>query len=290
MPSVVLPGLAERFRREGYVVIPNVFTPAELDLHAKAVDRFVQATTSVDGRIPGEKRRFEQSTVECNYLWTSDADVRALSCHPRLANIAAVLLGTSAVRMWQDQAVYRPPGGRRTVPHQDHPYWPILETDQVTAWIPFEASDRHNGTVAYYPGSHRLGLDRFVDSRGDDDADGLGADPALRGVHPVLVEVPVGSVAFHHGLTAHFALANQSRATRRVHTVAYLADGCHRSGFRPHPCVELDGIGDGHKVDGAFTPVLWPRPDGDLPEPPPDADARLDQFWRHVYGRSRQSK
>ena len=114
--------------------------------------------------------------------------------------------------------------------------------------------------MAYYPGSHRLGLDRYINIFGEEVPDDIGDDPALRGVHPVLVEVPVGAVAFHHGLTAHFALANRTAATRRIHEVIYLADGCHRAGFPPHPCVDLDHIRVDAKVDGAFTPVLWPDP------------------------------
>lgn len=291
MSSVAVPArLAEQFRRDGYVVVPDVFTPAELAVHAAAVDRAVAALTAADRRTPDAKSRYEQSFVQAGYLWASDAGVRALTCHPRLARIAAGLLDVATVRLWQDQALYQAAGGGPTDPHQDHPFWPLLETHQITSWIPFQHTDRTNGTLAYYPGSHRLGLDRYVDIFGEEVPDDIGDDPALRGVHPVLVEVPVGSVAFHHGLTAHFALANRAPSTRRVHEVIYLADGCHRAGFPPHPCVDLDRIRADAKVDGAFTPVLWPRPDGDLPEPPVDADARLDQFWRLVYGRPRRHR
>jgi hypothetical protein len=42
-------------------------------------------------------------------------------------------------------------------------------------------------------------------------------------------------VAFHHGLTAHFAAPNRTDRVRRVHTVIYVADGCHRTNDRLHP-------------------------------------------------------
>ena len=48
-----------------------------------------------------------------------------------------------------DQALYKEAGGRETDPHQDHPYWPIVETDTITAWIPFDGSTLANGAMGY---------------------------------------------------------------------------------------------------------------------------------------------
>ena len=36
------------------------------------------------------------------------------------------------------------------------------------------------------------------------------ADPEVAGIEPVFVEVPKGSVAFHHGLTVHLAGAEHA--------------------------------------------------------------------------------
>ena len=89
--------------------------------------------------------------------------MRPLTFHPRLAETAARLLGVDAVRLWHDQALYKEPGGRETDPHQDHPYWPIVETNTITAWIPFDGSTLESGAMGYLPGSHRLGLREFVE-------------------------------------------------------------------------------------------------------------------------------
>jgi len=97
------------------------------------------------------------------------------------------------------------------------------------------------------------------------------AEPELEGVEPTYVEVPRGSVAFHHGLTAHLALPNQTADVRRVHTMIYFADGCTRGSPFPHFSVDRDGIEVGRLIDGAVTPIAWPRPPGDLPPAPAPA-------------------
>ena len=82
------------------------------------------------------------------------------------------------------------------------------------------------------------------------------------------MEVPRGSVAFHHGLTVHLALPNTTDRVRRVHTMIYFADGCTRGSQAPHFSVDRPGIGVGEVIDSTVTPVCWPRADGDLPGDP----------------------
>jgi len=81
--------------------------------------------------------------------------------------------------------------------------------------------------------------------------------------------VPPGSVAFHHGLTFHLAGPNTTGTVRRVHTAIYFADGSTRGeGHYPHPSVERAGIAMGGVIASDVTPIAWPRPAGDLPDPP----------------------
>jgi Phytanoyl-CoA dioxygenase (PhyH) len=102
---------------------------------------------------------------------------------------------------------------------------------------------------------------------------GSGDDPLMRdelaGITPVFVEVPAGSVAFHHGLTFHLARPNRTGTVRRVHTAIYFADGSTRGAGRfPHPSVERGGIAMGAVIASDVTPIAWPRPGGRLPRPP----------------------
>ncbi|HVT42641.1 MAG TPA: phytanoyl-CoA dioxygenase family protein [Acidimicrobiales bacterium] len=272
--ATVTPQLVEDFRRDGFVVVPDLIPPHDLARYARAVDAAVARRSAHDSRALAEKSRYEQSFVQCQNLWEDSADVRPLTFDPRLGETAAHLLGVEAVRLWHDQALYKEPGGRETDPHQDHPYWPIVETDTVTAWIPFDGSTLESGAMGYLPGSHRLGLHEFVNIFTGDDVGAGGrhdplAHPDLAGLAPAWVEVPPGGVAFHHGLTFHLARPNTTGTVRRVHTVIYFADGSTRGeGLYPHPSVERAGIEIGAVIASDVTPLAWPRPDGDLPDPP----------------------
>jgi len=259
--------LIERFRRDGFVVVPNLLTDEEVERYGTAVAAGVAARTASDDRPLADKSRYQQLFIQCMNLWEDREDVRPLTFHPRIGQAAAELIGVPAVRLWHDQALYKQPGGRPTDPHQDHPYWPIKETNSVTAWIPFEGSTRGSGAMAYLPGSHLIGLRKFVNIFEGEPEDIL-ADPEVAGIEPVFVEVPKGGVAFHHGLTVHLAEANSTDRDRAVHTVIYFPDGSTRGYPSPHFAVERADIKIGAPIASDVTPIAWPRPEGDLPPRP----------------------
>jgi ectoine hydroxylase-related dioxygenase (phytanoyl-CoA dioxygenase family) len=260
-------GIVDRFRHDGFVVVPDLLDDGELARYGAAVTAGVQARTGAGLRPYAERNRYQQSFLQCMNLWEDCPDVRPLTFHPRLGQAAAELLGVGTVRLWHDQALYKEPGGRATDAHQDHPYWPIRETASVTAWIPFAGSQRGGGAMAYLPGSHLIGLRKFVNIFWGDPENIL-ADPQVCAIEPVWVEVPRGSVAFHHGLTVHLAEPNSLDHARAVHTIIYFPDGSTRGYPTPHFAVDRGNIEVGQRIDGDGTPVAWPRPDGDLPPVP----------------------
>jgi ectoine hydroxylase-related dioxygenase (phytanoyl-CoA dioxygenase family) len=257
------------FQRDGFVVVADLLTDDELDHFGPIVTAAVDARSGADHRSLGERTPYEQSFQQCQNLWEDYPAVRPLTFHPRVGEAAATLLGVPAVRLWHDQALFKRAGARVTDPHQDQPYWPIAQTATITAWIPFDGSTLASGAMGYLPGSHLVGLDKFQNIFGGEDPDALLERSEIADIDPVFVEVPRGGVAFHAGLTVHLAKPNTTTTDRAVHTVIMFADGCTRGSTRWHPSVDRDGIAVGEPIAGPCTPIVWPRPDHDLPAPPP---------------------
>ena len=256
------------FGRDGFVVVHDLLTDEELAHFETAVTTAVHARRADADIVPLEQRsRYQQSFIQCMNLWEDHPAVAALTFHPRIGAAAAALLGVNAVRLWHDQALYKEAGGRETDPHQDHPYWPIKETESVTAWIPFAGSTIASGAMGYLAGSHLVGLRKFVNIFFGEPHDIL-AEPDVAGIDPVYVEVPRGAVAFHHGLTVHLAKPNTTDRDRAVHTIIFFPDGSTRGYPFPHFSVDRGGVEVGQPIDSDATPIAWPRPDGDLPPVP----------------------
>ena len=256
----------EQFQRDGYVVIPDLLSDTELDHFQPLVRDAVAKRKRFDTRPLSEKSLYEQSFLQCMNLWEDFPAIKPLTFHPKVAQAAAELIGAPTVRLWHDQALFKEAGGRETDPHQDLPYWTMTESDALTAWIPLTGSSEENGCMGYLPGSHKNTERTFVDifRRGDTSPEDQ-AKAILTG-ELTFVEVPRGSVAFHHGLTAHGAMANRSQATREVHTMIYFRDGMTRSAEGQHHAVDRADIQPGKPITSDVTPVAWPR--SDLPPAP----------------------
>jgi ectoine hydroxylase-related dioxygenase (phytanoyl-CoA dioxygenase family) len=260
----------QAFERDGYLLVEDVLSPDEIETHGSAVDAGVLYRSKGDDRAIEDKTLYEQSFIQCINLWEDHEDVRPLTFHPRLGEMAAELLRAPKIRIWHDQALYKEPGGRVTDPHQDLPFWPIRPAHQVTAWIPFDGSRRDAGAMAYVPGSHSVGLKKFVDithTFHPEPYDVL-ADPKIAEIEPVWIEAPIGSVVFHHSLTVHLASANETDDLRRVFCIIYFADGCVRAAPWPHLTVDRQDIEVGEPVRGDVSPIVWPRGANDLPPTP----------------------
>jgi len=278
---VIAPELTDAFRRDGFVVVPDLLSADEVEEFGRAVDTAVANRTRADRRSLSEKSRYEQSFLQCINLWEDAEDVRPLTFHPRVTQTAGELLGAPRIRLWHDQALYKEPGGRETDPHQDLPYWPILETDSLTAWIPFQDVDERNGATGFVPGSHAIGLRKFVNIFVGEAEDPM-QHSAVSGAEPIFVKAPRGSVVYHHGLTVHMARTNRTQEVRRVHTAIYFADGSTRAPRGIHPCVDRYCIGVGEPIDSDATPIAWPRDDGSTP-PRPAAAVPEDSLGRHLW-------
>ncbi len=276
MPSVLAtaidPAAIEAFARDGFVHLKGVLAPDEVAVYREAVDKAVARRKRNDPRELAEKTPYEQSFIQCQYLWEDCPDVRPLTFHPKVVGAAAALIGAEAMRVWHDQALYKEAGGRETDAHQDHPYWPIAERKALTAWVPLVEVDHATGCMGYVPGSHR-GKAEYVNIFSEP---GSGAALlAKQTAAPVFAPARPGDVLFHHGLTVHLAKPNRSDRMRRVYTCIYFADGCTRATEGYHPSLDRDGIAAGAKIDGAATPIAWPLPDGRYPEPEPWPDDYL---------------
>src|SRR5262245_43310951 len=105
--ALVSADLVEQFRRDGFVVVPDLLTPEETERYGLLVSDAVRTRTAGDERPLAERSRYQQSFLQCMNLWEDFPAVRPLTFHPRLGQAAAELLGVDGVRVWHDQALYK---------------------------------------------------------------------------------------------------------------------------------------------------------------------------------------
>jgi ectoine hydroxylase-related dioxygenase (phytanoyl-CoA dioxygenase family) len=230
---------------DGFWVSPVLFDDHEVVRFCEATARVVSGVHQ-RGKAPALALPFEPNKHDLRKIdnaWWADPDLAALATDARLAEIAAGLLGADEVRLWQDQLLFKPPGGPAETTigwHQDWASWNTVASHDafVTAWVAFDDVDDANGAMQMIPGSHAWGLlpgaSNFFGSDRDAQLDMLTQE---RPAEPRSVVMSAGQVSFHHPLTFHGSGPNTSDRLRRslaVHFVDAAVTAVSESGGWQH--------------------------------------------------------
>jgi hypothetical protein len=129
----------EAFRRVAFIKLAHVLSPAVVRRLAERLDSLLRAEPGDD--VAGRFIALEQ-------MWLHDEVMRLVAFSPRLAGLAAELLGEPAIRIYHDNALSKEPGCGRTPWHHDAEHFPLATLQAVTAWIPVTAIPAYMGPIA----------------------------------------------------------------------------------------------------------------------------------------------
>jgi phytanoyl-CoA hydroxylase len=251
----------ERYRRQGFLAMEGFLDSAEVAFWRASLESAVAAREKDAGLLPliaQERWPSEYRFRQHMNLWQTDDTMRSLLFDPRIAEIAATLMGADAVRIWYDQSFIKSPWAAPTPLHQDNPYWAFHDEAALTLWLTLDEVDATNGALIYLPGTHLV--KRWSQHDGDGIGDVLDSSPEWADIQPVCVPLPAGSVIWHNGLSVHGSGANMSRAERRALNLAFMPDGARYNGI-PNILPDADRYRAGDPlIDDRVNPIVWPHP------------------------------
>lgn len=208
------------FDDNGFVKLPGVLDARTIAAYEPEItSKVIELNTQ---HLPLEERdTYGKAFLQVSNLWQHSDLVREFVFSPRLARIAAELLGTDGVRLYHDQALYKEPGGGITPWHADQYYWPLATDRTVTVWIPLQETPAEMGPLAFAAGSHRFEYGRDLPIS-DESERALQQALAERNFPHFQTPYQLGEVSYHLGWTFHHAAPNRSAIPRRVMTVIYM--------------------------------------------------------------------
>ena len=211
----------EGFWENGFIVLEEVLERAEITAYGEAIRDVAMAHFRARNLALSFGGAFLQ---QLNLRYCSDA-VRSFVQSPRFGRIASRLLRAPAVRLYHEQALFKPPGGTDSHWHQDQFCFPFDDTFTMGLWMPLVDCSLDMEPLRFVAGSHKYGnlegmsiseesrrfFDHFVQREGLE-----------------VVQVPglkAGDCSIHLGWTVHGAPANRSDKVREAMTANYFPDG-----------------------------------------------------------------
>lgn len=256
------------FEADGVVCLLGILEVADVAAMAEPIERLLRGPEMADlGALTGST----DGPVFAGGVdhWRTDPDFERFACRSALPGIAAALLRSERVWLYEDSVLVKEAGAPyRTEFHTDAGYFHVAGDQACTFWVPLDPASAATGAVQYVRGSHRWPQefrpnlftipDPIPGTEGDVVPDVLD-DPELAGAL-VGFEVVPGDVVVHHYRTLHGAPANTSSTRRRrAISVRYCGDDIRyrlRPGAprKPHHA----GVRDGDPLGGPDCPQVWP--------------------------------
>lgn len=250
----------ERFRRDGFIKLRQVLSPATLQAYGREITRLtIELNTQT--RPLEERSTYDRAFLQVMNLWEQSPLVARFVMGRRLGRIAAELLQVRGVRLYHDQSLYKEPGGGITPAHADQYYWPLATDRTITAWIPLQAVPSEMGPLGFYAGSQGVAFGRDLGISDESEAK-ISENMARHGFAFDVSPFDLGEVSFHLGWTFHKAGANTSTRPRSVMTVIYMeadmrlvpALNAIQANDRDQWC---PGAREGEVIDTRKNPVVW---------------------------------
>lgn len=275
--------IAEYWER-GYWISPKLIDDARIARVRAALERLFAGHIDGHGGYFEEKLEIPADPLALrrviNAWWVND-EIMAMVTDPGLGRVAASLMKVERVRLWGDQALIKPGGGKDAQSkaanigwHQDKAYWHTTSTDNmVTAWIALQDTGLSNGGMRTLAGSHRWGFIANSDKFYDPNLDNLREQFESKVPGPWLDEpcvLKAGQASFHHSLCFHGSEANRTDQPRMSVVAHFMPDGTRfRPSGRPQKFLKL--LGPRPQPGQIFTDPAFP-----LVYPPPNPNHRMD--------------
>lgn len=218
----------EMFHRTGYLVLPAITTPEEVERLQSVYDHLFATkagraqgdhldlvTTDEDGQTPVLPQILNPSKYASALV---DTQLRA-----NAEAIARQLLGPEAY-FAGDHAILKPPHTPASTPwHQDEAYaQPEWDYNYINFWAPLQEATLENGCMQFVPGSHRQEVLPHRPIGNDPRVIGLEVDePERVAAGAVACPIPAGGATIHHGRTLHYTGPNQSNQPRRAYIMIF---------------------------------------------------------------------
>ena len=248
------------FRENGFIKLPNVLSTGAVARLRKELIQLLSQSFDTKTSAPYDNR-----FLSLEMMWLQNTLLRSYVLSPRIAKIAADLLGVKSVRLYHDNALAKEPGCGRTPWHCDDDHFPLATDDVVTAWIPAQPIPAAMGPLAFAKPLSIFDLVKDIHfNKFDTSYDKQIAAVFMSNNVPV-EDSPfaMGEVSFHHNRSFHTAGRNKTTRTRIVLANTFFADGA-RVGDQPTMVSGdwqkfIPGVGPGEIAASKLNPVCWPQ-------------------------------
>ncbi len=207
----------------GWIKIPNLVSKKEVEKLKKTVAIFLKRNhKNYDKKNVNFLFNNKNEKIVHTFHKISDSSIiKKFATQKKFSDIAEKLIENKS--KFRKCELFAKPSkiGIKSPPHQDNFYWCLKNGKSLTLWIALDKSNKRNGAMYYYNGSHKLGLVSHVASNIKGSSQTIKDKKKLLKFKKITPSLNVGDVLIHDSHIIHGSTKNNSKNNRMGLTIQF---------------------------------------------------------------------
>ncbi len=216
------------YLKNGWVKIPKLISTAQVNILKNLVSKFLKKN---DNNYDNKNVNFLFDSNNKKILHTfhkiSDSKaIKKFATQKKFFEISNELIGSKS--KFRKCELFAKPSkiGIKSPPHQDNYYWCLKNGKSLTFWIALDKSNKKNGAMYYYDGSHSAGLVKHVASNIKGSSQEVNNKKYLKRFKKITPSLNIGDVLIHDSHIIHGSTKNNSKSNRMGLTIQFQSVKC----------------------------------------------------------------
>lgn len=217
--------IKKNFNEKGWIKVEQFFSPKEIKNIKNEINSFLKKNhRKYSGRsINYTKNKKDWKKINSFHRLHDFKFISNLSKENKILKLVKELTNAKKIRLRAAELFAKPlKTGLKSPIHQDNFYWCIKKPKALTLWIALEKSNKDNGGVFYYNGSHKLGLLKHVASNSKGSSQTITNNKKLQKLKKTFPKLKSGDCLIHDSLVVHGSNKNVSNFSRKGFTFQFI--------------------------------------------------------------------
>ena len=208
-----------KFEKDGFLVIKNILNKNEIKKAQCKIDELLEKNI----KKKNNNVHFINKKINSIHNIKNFKLIAYLQKNKNIRKIVLNILGTGAKKFGAELFAKPAKYGREVPVHQDNFYWCTLKGSGITIWIALKNSNKKNGGIFYYKGSHKMGLLEHDISYVPGTSQKLKYLDSMNIFKKIFPSLKTGDCVVHSSLIVHGSKKNLSNLPRQGLTLRYIS-------------------------------------------------------------------
>ena len=217
--------LKEHYDKKGWVVYKKLFSLDEIKKVNNIIDNFLKNEISSMNKksraVNFINKNHSIENINSFHELANCKEIRNYAKKKKVLDIARLFLNTDPEFRCCELFAKPAKKGLPSPDHQDNYYWAVKNSNALTLWVALNKSNKDNGCVHYYDGSHEYGILDHEPSFAKGSSQKISNTNFLKKFKISHPKLEPGDVLVYHSLVIHGSSKNISKNSRKGWTIQF---------------------------------------------------------------------